>query len=145
MAAYEKLGSELPQSAVFTCAVLYPATPFAAGTIQYLCSAPFDAKVVKVESVVNVAVNSTSVMDLKIDGGSTIGQLTSGTTISHCTFFGNTATRGAGLWCSPPGETEQLITNSVIALCGGGVTVESDNAATSGDVLICVTLQRRVS
>jgi predicted outer membrane repeat protein len=44
---------------------------------------------------------------------------TTGTTISHCTFLGNSAERGAGFWCSPPIETEQLITNSIIALSGG--------------------------
>lgn len=128
MANYEKLGTEVPKGALFTCVVPYAATPFAAGTIQYLCTAPFDAKVVRVDMINNTTITTQSNVDLKIEGGSAIDTLTTGDeAIGSVDSFEPAA--------ADMPEIDQ----------GEVLTAEGDAGSSAGDVLFVVTLQKRES
>lgn len=130
MAAYEKLGTEVPSGALFTCAVLYGATKYAAGTVLEVCVAPFDAKVVRVDQIIDTAVvGGDTGVALKVDGGTAFDTLQSGAGTKGLIDTYTPATAGAG----PDVDT------------GSVLTATSDATATGGEVLLLVTLQKRVS
>jgi len=127
MANYEQLGSQLPQGALFTCAVLYGATALAAPTVQELCVAPFNCRVVGVDAVINTAVvGGDTAIEIKIQGGAAIGTLQTGA-----------GTKGL------VDTFDAVVTDTIDA--GEVLTATSDGTATTGDVLLLVTLQRVVS
>lgn len=127
MALYEKLGSEVPKGALFTCAVLYDATALAAPTVLECCVAPFDAKVVRVDAIINTAVvGGDTGIALKIDGGTAIDTLQTGA-----------GTKGLiDSYTPAAADMEDIDEDSVL-------TATSDGTATAGDVLLLITLQKR--
>lgn len=127
MAVYEKLGTEVPKGALFTCAVLYDATALAAPTVVELCVAPFDAKVVRVDMITNVAVDADTAVALKIEGGSAIDTLQTGTTKGTIDSYTPLAA-----------AMEDIDQGEVLTAVSGG-------QSSSGDALLLVTLQKRES
>jgi len=123
MANYERLGTQLPESALFTCVVAYPATPFAAGTIQHLCTSPFDGRIVRVDMINNTTITTESAVELKIDGGAALDTLTTGDeAIGSIDSF-------------VPAVNTPILT-------GETLTATGDGGSSAGDVLMVVTLQK---